>query len=361
VRVLSRNNNDTTGSFPELAELAGLLSPRRAVVDGEIVALEDGDRPSFARLQQRLHVAAPTPRLLTSVPVVYYVFDVLHLDGVSLLDEPYERRRALLADLALSGERIKTPAHFTGVDGQTVLKAAEMHGMEGVVSKRLASPYRPGRRSPDWVKTALLKTQEVLIVGWKPGEGRRAGTIGSLLLGVYDETDQLVFAGHVGTGFTDKALRHLHEQLTPLARSTAVVPDIPREHARHAHWVEPVLVGEVAFRNWTPDSRLRHPVWRGLRGDKPTTSVHRAPTPVPYPSQGTVEGAYQTRDGRWRVEVIRRGQDHFYRLVHGDNILDGLFIATVQRLLTEAGIDMADMTEAPVGESSRHPAPPGAA
>jgi bifunctional non-homologous end joining protein LigD len=293
IRVLSRNNNDTTSSFPELAELAGLLPARRAVVDGEIVALADGDRPSFSRLQQRLHVAAPGPQLLASVPVVYYVFDILHLDGASLLDEPYEQRRAILADLTLTGEQIRAPAHFTGVDGQTVLKAAELHGLEGVVSKRLTSPYRPGRRSPDWVKTALLKTQEVLILGWKPGGGRRAGTIGSLLLGVYDEIDQLVYAGHVGTGFSDRALHHLHQQLTPLTRSTAVVPDIPREHARHAHWVEPVLVGEVAFRNWTAESRLRHPVWRGLRGDKPSSSVHRGPTPVPYPSQGTVEGAFQ--------------------------------------------------------------------
>jgi bifunctional non-homologous end joining protein LigD len=276
------------------------------------------------------------------------VFDVLHLDGVSLLDQPYERRRDILAGLALTGEHVTTPAHFTDVDGRIVSQAAELHGFEGVVAKRLGSPYRPGRRSPDWIKVPLLHTQEVLIVGWKPGQGGRTGTIGSLLLAVYDHTDQLTYAGHVGTGFTDKALHLLHDQLTPLARTTAPVADVPGKHARHARWVEPVLVGEVAFRTWTPDHRLRHPVWRGLRTDKPTRSVHRSPAPIPPPSQGTVEGAYQTADRRWRVEAVRRGRDHFYRLVHGDNVIDGLAIATVQRLLAEAGIDMADLVEAPI-------------
>jgi bifunctional non-homologous end joining protein LigD len=171
-------------------------------------------------------------------------------------------------------------------------------------------------------------------------------------LGYYDDEGRFVYAGHVGTGFTDKALRLLQTELAPLTRATSPVPDVPREHARRAHWAEPVIIGEVAFRNWTPDGRLRNPSWRGVRNDRSPGSVRRLPapepppTPPPPPPQGTVEGALQTRDGQWRVEIVRRGRDQFYRLVRGDNVVDGLFIASVERLLAEAGVDMADLIEA---------------
>lgn len=191
----------------------------------------------------------------------------------------------------------------------------------------------------------LIKTQEVLVVGWRPGEGRRLGLLGSLLVAVYDENDRLTYAGKVGTGFTDRMLRHLEADLKPLARSTTPVPDVPREDARTARWVEPVLVGEVAYRNWTPEGRLRAPSWRGLRTDRSAASVRRAPEPIPHPPQGQVIGAYQTPDGRWRVEAIRRSRNQFYRLIHGDNVVDGLAIATVERLLAEAGVDMADLVD----------------
>lgn len=347
VRVLSRNNNDVTSTYPELTVLSNALGGRQAVLDGEIVALEDGDRPSFAKLQARMHVAAPSRALLEQVPVVYYVFDLLHLDGQDTWPLPYAERRRLLADLALDEDAVRTPDHFVDVDGQVLLRAADLAGFEGIVAKRLTAPYRPGKRSADaWTKIPLIRTQEVVVIGYKPGGGRRAGTIGSLLLAVYNDRDQLVFAGHVGTGFTDAALRRLHEQLGPLHRTTAPVPDVPSEHARFAQWVEPVLLGEVAYRNWTPDGRLRHPSWRGLRTDQPANAARRTPAPIPRPSQGTVEAALQTPDGRWRVEIIRRGRDHYYRLVHGDNVIDGLFIATVERLLAEAGVDMADLVDA---------------
>ncbi len=342
VRVLSRNNNTVTGTYPELAELATLLGGRPAVLDGEIVALEPGERPSFSRLQQRMHVALPAPALVESVPVVYYVFDVLHLDGSPVLASPWSERRAILEGLGLYGTAVRTTRPLTG---DRVLEVAELAGMEGVVAKRRDAPYRPGKRSADWTKTPLVRTQEVLVVGWKAGAGRRAGTIGSLLLGVFDETDRLAFAGHVGTGFSDADLRALHNRLEPLARTTPPIPGVPREHARRAHWVEPVLIGEVAFRTWTPEGRLRHPVWRGLRTDQPARAASRTPAPVPPPSQGTVEGALETPDGRWRVEAVRRGRDRFYRLIHGDNTIDGLAIATVERLLHQAGIDMADLAE----------------
>ena len=346
VRALSRNGNDVTDAYPEVGELATLLTGRDAVLDGEIVALEAGDRPSFARLQQRIHNFRPSAALLATVPVRYYVFDLLALDGEPTVDLPYERRRDLLTGLGLTGEHVRTPAAFTGVDPGDVLRAAELGGLEGVVAKRLDTPYRPGRRSAEWTKVPLVRTQEVIVIGTKAGEGRRAGTIGSLLLAVYDDRDRLRFAGHVGTGFTDAALRALQQQLAGLERRTPPVPDVPREHARHAHWVEPALVGEVAFRNWTPDGRLRHASWRGVRTDRSPGSVHRGPAPIPPTPPGVVEGALQSPDGRWRVEAVRRGRDRFYRLIHGDNVVDGLAIATLERLLAEAGVDMADLVEA---------------
>ncbi|BBH68478.1 hypothetical protein ACTI_51630 [Actinoplanes sp. OR16] len=338
LRVLSRNHNDVTSTYPELGEVGELLGGRRAVLDGEIVALETGDRPSFSLLANRIHAVRPSAALLGTVPVVYYVFDVLHLDGESLLDAPYERRRAVLDDLGLAGATVRTPPHFTDADGQAVLRSAEIGGLEGVVAKRLSSPYRPGKRSADWTKVPLIRTQEVVVVGWKAGAGRRAGTVGSLLLAVHGD-DGLVFAGHVGTGFTDAMLRRLGEELRALHRTSPPVGDVPREHARHARWVEPLLVGEVVFRNWTPDGRLRHPSWRGLRTDK-------------YPSRPlkkeTVEGAYETADRQWRVEVVRQRRDHFYRLINvpTGNVVGGLSIATVERLLSEAGVDMADLVHA---------------
>ncbi|MBG0568189.1 non-homologous end-joining DNA ligase [Actinoplanes sp. NEAU-A11] len=359
VRALSRNGNDITSHYPELVAVADLLPGRKAVLDGELVALEAGDRPSFARLAARIHVARPSATLLQTVPVVYYVFDLLHLDGVSLLDEPYERRRERLRALDLNQRAVRTPPAFADTDGAAVLHAAELAGLEGVVAKRLGSPYRPGKRSSDWTKVPLIRTQECLVIGWKAGQGRRAGSIGSLLLGVYNDTDQLVFAGHVGTGFTDVMLRQLGDQLTALHRATPPVPEVPREHARHAQWVEPVLVGEVQFRNWTPDHRLRHPSWRGLRTDRSPRSVrrHDAPAAPPQPPQPmawpreTIEGALETPDRRWRVEVVRRGRDQFYRLINvaTDNTVDGLAITTLQRLLAEAGVDMADLTAGDTG------------
>ncbi|MBL7255847.1 non-homologous end-joining DNA ligase [Actinoplanes sp. LDG1-01] len=354
VEARSRNLNDITGSYPELGELPALLDGRDAVLDGEIVALE-GDRPSFALLQQRMHVSTPSPALVAGVPVFYYVFDLLALDGQDLTAQPYATRRDLLSGLGLVGEHIRVPARFANADGPTVLRAAELAGLEGVVAKRLDAPYRPGKRSADWTKIPLVKTQEVLVVGWKPGSGRRSGTIGSLLLAVHDERDRLAFAGHVGTGFTDSALRHLQTELAALTRTTPPIEGVPREFARHAHWVEPALIGEVAFRNWTPDHRLRHPSWRGLRTDRSPASIRRAPEPVPPPSQGKVIGAMQTPDGRWRVEAVRRGRQDFFRLIHGDNIIDGLVIATVERLLAEAGVHLGDLVDVRLGST------PGAA
>ncbi|MGS2616102.1 non-homologous end-joining DNA ligase [Micromonospora sp. LZ34] len=274
VRLLSRNDRDVTRAYPELDELAQLLPGRRAVLDGEIVALDDQGRPSFSALQRRMHVRAPSAGLVTATPVRLYLFDLLHLDGRDLTALPYTERRSALQELNLSGQGVDTPPYWTGDAGRDLATAAADLGLEGVVAKQLGSPYEPGRRSPAWVKVPLNDTVEVIVGGYQPGAGRRAGTIGSLLLGMYDRTDKLTYIGHVGTGFTQTALRDLQQRLNPLRR-----PDppfdfpVPREHARHAVWVDPVLVGDVTFRSWTPDHRLRHPSWKGLRSDREPTEI----------------------------------------------------------------------------------------
>ncbi|GII23020.1 non-homologous end-joining DNA ligase [Planosporangium mesophilum] len=275
VRAYSRNGRDITAGYPELAAVADALAGRDAVIDGELVAAGPTGVPDFSTLQQRMHVRNPSARLVTGVPVGLYVFDVLALDGEPTVDLPYRQRRDLLADLNLAGPVVHAPPHFTG-DGEDVLAAARETGLEGVVAKRLESPYRPGARSRDWIKTPITPTMEVVVVGWKPGAGRRAGTIGSLLMGAHDGDGRLVYLGHVGTGLTQAALGLLLERLRPLARDTSPVDGaVPREYTREARWVWPVLVGEVAYRTVTPDGRLRHPSWRGLRPDRDPGEVRR--------------------------------------------------------------------------------------
>lgn len=273
LRLLTRNDVEVSRTYPELGGLAGTRTA--TVIDGEIVAPDESGAPSFSRLQNRMHVREPTERLVRSVPVRYLVFDVMWCDGRDLTGLPYTRRRDILERLRLSGDAVDVPpAMFGNVSLDDLLQAARDHGLEGVIAKRLASRYQPGRRSPDWVKVPLTRTQEVVIVGWQPGTGRRAGTVGSLLLGVHDERGNLVYAGQVGTGFTDEMLRDLQARLRRLARPEPPLSEpVPPAEARNANWVHPVLVGEVAYRAWTRDRRLRHPSWRGLRPDRHMAEV----------------------------------------------------------------------------------------
>lgn len=272
--VVSRNGNDVTASYPELAILRERLGGRAAVLDGEIVTLDVNGRPSFTLLQQRMHVRVPTLPLLARVPVLLYVFDVLALDDRILIDRRYDERRAILDGLALDDDVVKVPPAITDMPGTTVLHTAASHGLEGVVAKRLDSPYRPGMRSRGWIKTPLEHTTEAIVVGWTRGGGRREGTIGALLLGTHDEHGHLVYLGNVGTGFSGATLRDLQAQLAPLHRPAPALDEpVPREHARDVTWVEPALVGEVAYRTLTPERRLRHPSWRGLRPDRTPDEV----------------------------------------------------------------------------------------
>jgi bifunctional non-homologous end joining protein LigD len=274
IRIASRNDRDVTASYPELRGLLSTLHRRRVVLDGEILALDEAGTPSFSLLQQRMHVQAPGSGLRDRIPVRLYAFDVLHLGNRSALDLPYAGRREELEALGLDDEVVATPPYWTDDAGRDLMRAAADLGLEGVVAKRLDSPYSPGARSRFWIKAPLNSTVEVIVAGWKAGGGRRAGMIGSLLLGRYDEAGLLSFVGHVGTGFTERMLRDLAGQLRPLRRSTTPFGrPVPREHARDANWVEPHLVGEVAYRTLTPDGRLRHPSWRGLRPDKDPRDV----------------------------------------------------------------------------------------
>jgi bifunctional non-homologous end joining protein LigD len=221
-----------------------------------------------------MHVASASEarRLADQDPVVYLIFDLLYLDGRWLLELPYSDRRQLLDGLELEGAHWRTPPVLRG-SGATALRGSQRRGQEGIIAKRRSSRYLPGRRSPDWVKIKNIRTQEVVVGGWRPGQGRRDGTIGSLLLGLPSE-EGLRYIGNVGTGFTEDALADLMTRLRKLSRRTSPFADaVPNVIAREAHWVSPRLVGEVRFTEWTGDGRLRHPSWRGVRPDKQVSEI----------------------------------------------------------------------------------------
>lgn len=275
-RLVSRNDRDITPSYPEVEPIAAAV-PAATVLDGELVAFDaDTGRPSFGTLQHRMHVTAArtVQGLMVEIPVTYMIFDVLVLDGRELIDERYDVRRARLAELGLQGPSWQCPPHFEG-GGPEIRAASQSSGLEGVVAKRLDSVYRPGQRSDAWRKIKNVLTRDVVVGGWKPGQGGRAGRLGSLMMGLPGPTG-LRYVGNVGSGFTERILTDLGGRLTELATRDSPFVDVPRELVRDAQWVRPELVGEVAYGEWTGDGRLRHPRWRGLRPDIDPTEVDRA-------------------------------------------------------------------------------------
>jgi bifunctional non-homologous end joining protein LigD len=281
VRVLSSTGRDITGSWPELAGLAAVLPASEALLDGELIATDADGRPSFSRLQQRMHVADPTQTGsgVGDVVPTFVVFDLLHVDGHDLTRVPFAERRRLLDQLLEPGPWWRvSPLHD---DGPALLAAADAQALEGIVAKRLDSPYEPGKRTRTWLKVKVRRRQELVIGGWIPGTGGRSGRLGALLVGYHDEAGvpgPLRFAGRVGSGFSDAEMDRLAALMAPLTTDTCPFDPPPgrADVARGVTWLLPELVAELAFAEWTGDGRLRHPSYLGLRTDKPAGEVTRA-------------------------------------------------------------------------------------
>ena len=281
-RAVTRNGRDITDAFPELAGLGASIQSDQVILDGELVVLGEGGRPSFSRLQRRMHASSANEARRASAldPASVLIFDLLYLKGQPLLEATYDERRGGLEQLGLIGSSWSVIPSFTAESGPVVLRSALEFGMEGIVAKRRASTYRPGFRSHDWIKVKDTHTQEVVIGGWTDGQGDRRGTFGALILGLPVEGTRatLRFIGNVGSGFPLAGRVELAKILKAAGRSTSPFDDqLPRAIARDAHWVRPTRVGEVRFSEWTPAGRLRHPVWRGLRPDKSAEGVRREP------------------------------------------------------------------------------------
>lgn len=272
LEMFSRTGRDITAVYPEITAITRAVGYQHLVLDGEIVAFDEG-RPSFQRLQPRMNVTSESQirRLRQETPVTFIIFDVLYANGHSLLKLPYTDRRAVLDQLDLSGPYWQTPAHQEG-DGDALLAATRMQGLEGIVAKRLRSTYQPGRRSRDWLKIKNTSRQEVVIGGWVPGEGNRSGQVGALVVGVYHDKD-LKYVGKVGTGFNTATLEMLRAKLSQL--EVAESPFAGRQPQKDTVFVRPELVCEVEFTEWTEAGTLRQPSYKGLRDDKPATDVVR--------------------------------------------------------------------------------------
>lgn len=270
VRLLTRNKKSITGTYPELAAALGAQRAGDFIVDGEIVAF-DGPQTSFAQLQQRMQLAAPLPELVRRVPVYFYLFDVVYAEDQDLRRLPLLERKQVLRLLLSFGGPLRFSTHRTG-KGEAHWQEACKKGWEGVIAKRADSPYRSGR-TRDWLKFKCENAQEFVIGGYTDPQGGRAG-FGALLIGYYDEAGRLVYAGKVGTGFDQRMLRSLHAALRGIERGSAPFTggEVPRSGV---HWVEPRLVGQVGFSEWTTGGQLRHPRFLGLRDDKAPADVIR--------------------------------------------------------------------------------------
>jgi bifunctional non-homologous end joining protein LigD len=269
MRLMTRNQKEDTSTYPEIA---GALAAQRSdsfIIDGEIVAFEEG-QTRFARLQQRLGVRQPDPALIARYPVYYYIFDVLWADR-DVRQLPLRERKRILRELLTFDDPLRFTEH-RDTDGEAFYREACADGWEGLIAKRADAPYRAGR-TRDWLKFKCESGQEFVIGGFTDPQGSRTG-FGALLLGYYDSDGKLVYAGKVGTGFSQRTLDSMHAALASIEREQPAFDkgDLPRSHV---HWVEPRLVGEVGFSEWTTDGELRHPRFQGLRDDKDPREVVR--------------------------------------------------------------------------------------
>jgi bifunctional non-homologous end joining protein LigD len=285
--MLSRRGEDVSARYPELDPIGDALARHSAILDGEVVALDPEGHPRFQLIQSRMGLTSPAmvKARMKQQPIDYVIFDLLHLDGRCVRDLPYVQRRELLEGLGLDGPRWRTPRYRHG-GGADLLEATRRQGLEGIVAKRTDSPYRPGKRTGEWIKTRVWRRQEFVIGGHIPGEGSRAKRIGSLLVGYYDkraselgegERQELRFAGGVGSGLTEKQIDFLTRKLRKRERADSPFdvgkPAGPK--ARFAVWCEPELVCEVSWTEWTNEGTLRQPAFKGLRDDKDPREVVR--------------------------------------------------------------------------------------
>ena len=296
ISLYSRTLNRLNAQFPEVVESIANLADD-AVLDGEIIATDERGKPSFARLQQRLHLeqGADVRQAAEKVPVLYAVFDCLYWAGRDLRGRPLSERRRVLEGIALPAGLLRSDT----VDGEglTLFEAARQHGVEGIIAKKASSPYRPGVRSRDWQKLKVRRTLEAVVGGMTRGKGHRKGTFGALVLGQYDPvTGALVHIGQTGGGLSDADLRLLRERLEPLIAKTSPFAAAPAT-LQPATWVRPKVVVEVEYGERTPDGMLRFPVFRGVRDDIPPKEV-RLQASTPGPREG---------DGARRAAVVRTG------------------------------------------------------
>ena len=298
VTLLSRKDNDLTQRFESVAkEITKAVKSPSAVLDGEVCALDDRGRASFSAMQQGGH------------PLVYYAFDLLELDGQPLVDLSLTERRARLERLLDRGNKVVRSSE-TFEDGHALFEAAKAQDLEGIMAKRADSPYGQGKRTRDWLKIKTHYRQEFLIAGYTHGGGRRASTFGALILAV-NEGGELKYVGNVGTGFDDAEIRRLLAKLKPLRRETSpfrVVPKMPRVRKDEIVWVEPQLVAEVEFAEFTHDGRLRAPSYQGLRDDKRPEEVRRELPPENVIRKGSRELKLSNLDKLfWPDEGITKG------------------------------------------------------
>jgi len=280
VTLLSRNANDITAQYPALAGELAAQPAAQMLLDGEIVALDKDDLPSFQLLQQRMHLTRrqDIARQDAETPVLYYVFDLLHLDGFDLTRVPLAQRKATLAQALFPSSLVRYLDHVDA-DGEEAFRQATKLGLEGVVAKRSESVYEAGKRSRAWLKIKDVSSAEFVVGGYTQGTGERAATFGALLLGYYDG-DRLVYVGNVGSGFDHAALEEIHRRLQELRSDRRPFAEEPPLGKTKATWVRPQLVAEVKFAQWTRNGRLRAPVFLRLREEIDPRDVGRPPSPV---------------------------------------------------------------------------------
>jgi len=273
VQLLTRTGLDWSDKYPNVIAALAKVRANTAYLDGELCGVGDDGLPSFSQTQAASDGSH-------GVRLVYYVFDLLHLDGRDTASLPLFRRKALLKSLVADIPGLQFNDHETG-DGELIRKHACELRFEGVVSKTVDAPYAPGNRGL-WRKSKCLNRQEFVVVGWTDPEGSRPH-LGALLLGYYTDDGKLVYAGRVGTGMADKVLADLRRRLDPFARASSPLSAPPPRKTRfgsplvlsRVHWVEPQLVAEITYLTWTADGLLRHTVYLGFRSDKPATQVGR--------------------------------------------------------------------------------------